>query len=195
MLRTDRIERQERRAAAVTLFQKLNGGSAVALGIDNDMLHGSAERRLHGERIAVIGLDEICDRAMNAAQSAALRLAHDRLDGLGIALISALQILEHLQTGLGGAQINRHAGELRLGFTQRVVCLLRGLCAFAAALSILLYILTGARQSGGLLFKLLLQGSALLSCVRGSGLQRGFAVKERLALIRQHRDRGPAFRQ
>ena len=121
MRRPDRIERKERGAAAVLLLEQADRVGAGALGIDDDVLRGGAEGGLHGESIAVVGAKEVRHGAVDALEGTALLLAHDGFDGLGIALIAALEILEHGEAGFGRAEIHREGGELRLRGAKRLI--------------------------------------------------------------------------
>ena len=63
----NRSKRKEGRAATVAALEHLDGGFAVFLGGDDDILHGRAERGLDGGGIAVFDADELGDRAVDAA--------------------------------------------------------------------------------------------------------------------------------
>ena len=105
-------EGQEGRAAAVAALEHLDGGFAVFLGGDDDILHGRAERGLDGGGIAVFDADELGDRAVDAAQASGACVLHDEADGLGKALIVALKLLQHADLGIEGIELD--AGGARL---------------------------------------------------------------------------------
>ena len=111
-MRLDRGERKEGRAAAVAALEHLDGGLAVLLGGDDNVLHGGAERRLDGGGIAVFHADELGNRAVDAAKLSGCRILHNKADGLGKALVFALHLTEH--TDLRIKRIELDAGGVQL---------------------------------------------------------------------------------
>ena len=76
-----------------------------------------------------------------------------------------------------------------------MLCLLRCLRALAAALGVFLHIRVRGAERLGPLLQILLQSVTLFTGLDRRCLQGGLPVQKRLALIRQHRDRGAALRQ
>ena len=125
---------------------------------------------------------------MDAPDGAALPLSHDGLDGLGIALIAPLQILQKRESRLRGSEIRGELGDLLLHVAQDVVGFGGLIGAALLVVSSLLQPLPGLIGGGVLLFLLFLQIEQLLRSLGPGGLEVVLPIQQGLAHVRQHGD-------
>jgi len=83
--------RQKGRAAVAIFLQKFNELLCRLLGVDDNVLHSSAERNLDCLLIALVDRNEIRDHAENTAH--AVPDAHDALHALSEALVALRKVL------------------------------------------------------------------------------------------------------
>ena len=98
----DGTQGQEGGPTAVAPLEEADGGLAVVLGGDHNILHSRAQGRLDGHGVGIVGLNQRGHRPENAAQGLLLGLLHDQAHGLGKALVIPLHLLEHPAPGLHG---------------------------------------------------------------------------------------------
>ena len=135
----DSRQRQEGGTARAALFQEVDGSFGVLFPVHHDILQARAQRRLNGQRVFGTGTHQVCHRPVNMT---APRLT-DQLDGLGIALIFPLHLLQHPDTALQIAHVHGQPHAFLDGFLRfplpflhpqavtgydvgRLLCLLQG---------------------------------------------------------------------
>ena len=74
-------QRQKSGSAGVFALEQQNGALGLLLGVDHNVLHGRAQRRLNGKRGLLLRSDQRGERAVHAWQPAVLRLLEHELDG------------------------------------------------------------------------------------------------------------------
>ena len=107
----DGVQRQEGCAAGIAALEHFDGKSAVVLAVDDDVLSGCAKGCLDGEGAFLIGAEQICHRAVDAADRSAFTLPHDGFHRAGVALVFLLHIREHADASVHAAAVHLQAVE------------------------------------------------------------------------------------
>ena len=91
------------------LLEPGDGSLGVSFSLDDDILHGRAQRNLHGGGILALHRNQAGHRPAHPRELAPLGRLHDLLDRIGEALKITLQLLEHLSTFQLGLRVEGKA--------------------------------------------------------------------------------------